>query len=94
VARNRENPGGAVDYPSGAVSSLSCPHSPDSDGADANAEADPKPVAPELDTVDTVNTVDADDLADVPREVLAEAEAAALAVIDRYRRREAETHDR
>jgi hypothetical protein len=36
-----------------------------------------------------------DDLADVPREVLAEAEAAALAVIDRYRRqREGETDDR
>jgi hypothetical protein len=36
-----------------------------------------------------------DDLADVPREVLADAEAAALAVIDRYRcQREGETDGR
>jgi hypothetical protein len=35
-----------------------------------------------------------DDLADVPREVLAEAELAALAVIDRFRRQAGETDDR
>jgi hypothetical protein len=91
VARNHEDPCGAVDYPSGSVSSLSDPHSRRSGSADTDAEAGLKPVAPEL---DTVNTVDDDDLADVPREVLVEAEAAALAVIDRYRRREGETYDR
>lgn len=92
VARSRENSGPAVDYPRGSVSSLSGPHSPDSGGANADGDADPKPVAPEADTVDAV---DDDDLADVPREVLAEAEAAALTVIDRYRRqREAQTDDR
>lgn len=37
---------------------------------------------------------DDDDLANVPREVLTEAEAAALAVIDKYRQREGETDDR
>lgn len=91
VARSRENPGATVDYPTGSGSSLSASHGHGSGGADGEAEAELKPVAPELDTVDTVD----DDLADVPREVLAEAEAAALAVIDRYRRqREDETDDR
>ncbi|WP_409437217.1 hypothetical protein [Mycobacterium sp. SMC-14] len=85
VARNRENPGGMVHRPPGSVSSLYGPHSRDSGGADTAAEIDAKPVATELDTVDTV---DVDEFADVPREVLAEAEASALAVIDRYRQRE------
>jgi hypothetical protein len=90
VARNRENPGGAATSPSGSVSSLSGPHGPDSSGADDDAKVGLKPVAAELDTVDTV---DDDEFADVPDEVLAEAEAAALEVIDRYRhqQREGET---
>ena len=84
VARIRENPGATVDYPTDSGSSLSEPYSPDSVDADSDAEAELKPVAPEVDTVDTVDGDD--DLVDVPREVLAEAEATALAVIDRYRR--------
>lgn len=92
VARCRENPGAAVEYPPGSVSSLSGSHSLDSGGADADTRADLKPVVAELDTVDPV---DDDDLADVPREVLVDAEAAALAVIERYRRRrEGQTDDR
>lgn len=93
VARNRENPGGAGTSPSGSVSSLSGPHSPVSSGADADTATGLKRVAPHIDTVDTV---DNDEFADVPDEVLIEAEAAALAVIDRYReqQREGETDAR
>lgn len=87
VARNRENPRGAVTSPSTSVSSRSGPHSPDSSGADIDAKFGLKPAATELDTVETV---DNDEFADVPDEVLTEAEAAALAVIDRYRREQRE----
>lgn len=85
VARNHENPGDAGTSPSGSVPSLSERYSADSDGPDADAEVGLKPVAPELDTVEPVDAADDDELADIPREVLAEAEAAALAVIERYR---------
>jgi hypothetical protein len=52
------------------------------DNGDADPDADPA-VDPED-----------DDLADVPRDVLAEAESAALAVIDRFRRQEGQHDDR
>ncbi|ORV89056.1 hypothetical protein [Mycolicibacterium iranicum] len=93
VARSRENPGAVGDHPPAPSSDGSEAHGPGSDDADDDTAAVLKlvvPVADTLDTVDTVNNED-DDLADVPREVLAEAEAAALAVIDRYRQREGET---
>ncbi|BBY67767.1 hypothetical protein [Mycolicibacterium helvum] len=87
VARNRENPGGAGTYSPASVSSLSGARSPDSHDAEPDAGAELKRVAPQIDTVDTT---DNDEFADVPEEVLAQAEAAALAVIDRYRRRQRE----
>lgn len=82
VARNRENPGSAGASLSGSGSPALDPHSPHSGSADADSEGGLKLVAPQLDTVDTL---DDDEFADVPDEVLIEAEAAALAVIDRYR---------
>lgn len=78
VARSRENPD-AHQFASG--SSLSGPHSPDSGDAETESGTQPESVVPEVDTVDTT-----DILADIPHEVLAEAEAAALAVIESYRR--------
>lgn len=99
VARNRENPGSAGTSPCASVSSLSGPLSPDLGGAHADARAGVKHVVPQIDTVDAVDAVDAvddDEFADVPDEVLDEAETAALAVIDRYRQnqREGETDGR
>ncbi|BBZ08296.1 hypothetical protein MDOR_24650 [Mycolicibacterium doricum] len=90
VARSRENPGAVGDNPPAPSSSASEAHGLGSGDADDDADATLKLVAPVADTVDTVDTVD-DDLADVPPEVLAEAEAAALAVIAAYRQREGRT---
>ncbi|MCA4726894.1 hypothetical protein [Mycolicibacterium fortuitum] len=83
AARSRENPSGATDCPSALVPSLSEAHSSPRGGTDGDPAADPRSVAVELDSMDT-----ADLLTGVPIEVLAEAEAAALAVIETYR------HDR
>lgn len=80
VARNRENPEAATLHPL-APSSTDCERCRNYDGVDDAADPEPKPVVPEVDTLDTLDT-----LADIPRDVLAEAEAAAWAVIDRYRR--------
>lgn len=85
VARSRENPGAVGDYPPVPGSAVSGAHGPDSGGADDDPAAVLKLVVPVVDTLDTVGTVD-DDLADLPREVLAAAEEAAVAVIDRFRR--------
>jgi hypothetical protein len=81
VARSRENPHAGCGYPSAQVSPLSRAHGPDSGDAEPDAETEPRFVVPEVDTVDT-----SDILADIPPEVLVEAEAAALAVIENYRR--------
>lgn len=89
VARCRESPAGAVDYPPGSVEAASEARSHDPGGAEPDAGADLEAVAQQVDSVDAVDNVDP--FADVPDDVLAEAEAAALAVIDRYRRRETET---
>ena len=51
----------------------------------------PGSAAGEADSPDFADPDDDDEFADVPRDVLAEAEAAALAVIDRYRQREEAT---
>ena len=63
------------------VSSFDGPRGPDSGDAEPDADAQPKPVVAEVDTVDTMDV-----LAASPTEVRAEAEAAALAVIESYRR--------
>ncbi len=78
VARNRENPEGANLYPP----------APDSDSEPYRA------AQTDVGVHDDANADgQADDLADISRDVLAEAEAAAWAVIDRYRRqREAADH--
>lgn len=90
VARNRENPNAGCDYPSAPGSSLSEPYSPDSGDAEPDDDTGPKPVVREMDTVDALDKLD-----DIPPEVLAEAEAAAAAVIGRYRRqKEGATDDR
>lgn len=81
VARSRENPHASTTTPGDGVSSLSGPHSPDSGDVVTGSDAQSKPVVPEPNTVDT-----ADILADIPPEVLAKAEVAALAVIEDYRR--------
>ncbi|WP_454231527.1 hypothetical protein [Mycolicibacterium fortuitum] len=92
VARSRENPGEVGDYPPAPASAASEAHGPDSDDADDGAVPALKLVAPVADTMDTVDAVNKDDdLADVPREVLAEAESAAVAVIAAYRQREGQT---
>lgn len=83
AARSRENPGSATDCPSASVSALSEAHSLDSGGADGDPEGDPNHVARQVDSVDAM-----DILTGIPPEVLAEAEAAALAVITRYRRQQ------
>jgi len=83
AARGHENPGGATDYPSASVSQLSEAHSLGNGGADGDAETVAGSVAAELDLMDTT-----DILTGIPPEVLAEAEAAALAVITRYRRQQ------
>ncbi len=90
AARSRETPGGATDCLPGSLSPLSVAHSDPLGGADSETNTDARPVVSELDSVDTM---DSDDLADVPDAVLAEAEAAALAVIETYRR-QAASHDR
>lgn len=87
AARSRENPAGAEDCPSASVSSLTEAHGLGNGGPDADAEGDPNAFARQVDSVDAMDT---DDLADLPDEVLAEAEAAAYAVITRYRRQRQE----
>lgn len=81
VARSRENPHAGTATPADPVSPLDGPHSPDSGDAERDADRRPESVAAEPNTVDTT-----DILTDIPPEVLAEAEAAALAVIETYRR--------
>jgi hypothetical protein len=82
VARNRENPDAVALAPPAPASSVSESYSGLYAGPDNKPE--PESIAAELDTVDALDT-----LADVPREVLAEAEAAAWAVIEQWRQREA-----
>jgi len=89
VARNGENPGGAVDGPPGSVSSLSGPYSLDSGGADADVVPMLKAVVAEVDTVDAID--DDDEFSDVPDDVLDRAEAASMAVIEDYRRQREES---
>jgi hypothetical protein len=84
VARNRENPEGSTLYPPAPASPDSESYSHECDDVDEAAGPDPKPVAPEAGTVDATDTFDT--LDDLPRDVLADAEAAAWAVIDCYRR--------
>ncbi len=81
VARSRENPHAGCDDPSAPGSSLYGAHGPDSGDAEPDDDTEPKPVVPEVDTVDALDTLDG-----IPPDVLAEAEAAALAVIENYRR--------
>jgi hypothetical protein len=82
VARNREDPAGSTLRPPALNSSdresYSSEYTSVDDDDDDDADPEPKPVVSEVDILDT--------LADLPREVLAEAEAEAWAVIDRYRR--------
>lgn len=82
AARSRENPGSATDCQSASVSALSEAHSLDSGGADGDPEGDPNHVARRVDSVDAM---DNDEFADIPEAVMAEADAAAMSVIDRYR---------
>lgn len=89
VVCSRENPTRPGDYPPAPGEAASEAHIGQYGGADAETEADPKPVAQQADTVDAMDTVDL--FADVPADVLADAEAAALAIIDRYRRGEDST---
>lgn len=84
VARNRENPEGSTLCPPALSSSCSKPYSRECHDVGGDAGSDSKPFAPKSETVDTMDALDT--LADLPRDVLAEAEAAAWAVIDRYRR--------
>lgn len=81
VARSRENPCAGTTTPGDPVSSLYGPPSRELGDAVPGSDAQPKSVAAEPNTVDT-----ADILADIPPGVLAEAEEAALAVIEEYRR--------
>ncbi len=84
VARNREDPEGSTLRPPAPSSSDNEPHNRDYDGVDDDADPEPKPPVSELDTLDITDMLET--LADIPRDVLAEAEAAAWAVIDRHRR--------
>jgi hypothetical protein len=78
VARNREDPAGSTLRPPALNSSDREPYNREHASVDDDADPEPKPVVSEVDTLDT--------LGDLPRGVLAEAEAAAWAVIERYRR--------
>lgn len=87
VARSRENPSRPGDYPPAPGESGSGAHSAPNGGADAESDADVKSIARQVNTADTVDTMDdADPFADVPDDILDAAEAAALDVIDQYRR--------
>jgi len=88
VARQRENPDAATIPPPAPASAVSVDDSDHygavADDLTSDTGTETETVAAEVDSVDT--TAQEDSLADVPRDVLAEAEAAAWSVITRWRR--------